>query len=178
MVRAHPGIIWLFGFTLAAALALAGCGATSTGTTGNGGYGGGSSAPTATSSSSQSGVVIHTATATVAGKSKTILTNAQGKTLYYFTPDTSTQVACTGGCAQTWPPVLNTSGTPTSASSLPGTLSVTNGANGAQVTYNGHPLYTYTGDSGPGETHGEGVAGKWHVAASDLAPQSGGGSGY
>src|SRR5947209_2624452 len=78
--------------------------------------------------------VVKIAMATVKGKSVTILTDASGKTLYYFTPDTATTSACTGGCAQTWPPLLATgSGAPTSATTLPGTLTVVTTGNGSQV---------------------------------------------
>src|SRR2546423_772924 len=49
--------------------------------------------------------VVKTTSATVGGKSTTILTDAQGKTLYYFKPDTSSSVACTAACAQNWPPL-------------------------------------------------------------------------
>ena len=113
---------------------------------------------------------IKTATATVKGQSETILTNAQGQTLYYFTPDTAAKAACTGGCAQTWPPLLFTgSGTPTSATTLPGMLSVLSNANGSQVEYSGYPLYTYSGDTAPGQTTGAGLFGKWFVATPALA---------
>ncbi len=110
-----------------------------------------------------------TATATVAGKSATILTNSSGFTLYYFTADSATASACTGTCTATWPPLLDTSGKPTSANPLPGTLSILNDASGMQVTYNGHPLYRYSGDQAPGDTHGEGILGKWFVATRSLA---------
>lgn len=135
-------------------------------------------APTATSAPT---ALINTATATVAGKSETILTNAKGFTLYYFTKDTPTTVACTGGCATAWPPLLASgSGTPTSATTLPGTLSVVTGADGAQVEYQGHPLYTFASDTAAGQTSGEGVGGVWHVATSDLqaSGSSSVGSGY
>jgi len=113
---------------------------------------------------------VKTAQATVNGKATMIFTNAQGLTLYYFAPDTVAKTACTGGCAKTWPPLVFTgSGTPTSATSLPGTLSVLNGANGAQVEYSGYLLYTYSGDSAPGQTKGEGLFGKWYVATPDMA---------
>jgi predicted lipoprotein with Yx(FWY)xxD motif len=111
-----------------------------------------------------------TASATVNGKSVTILTDAKGQTLYYFTPDTATTIACMAGCAKAWPPLLFTgSGSPTSSATLPGTLSVVNGANGAQVEYSGFPLYSFSGDSAPGQTKGEGLFGKWYVATPDLA---------
>ena len=126
-------------------------------------------APVATTPAAATALV-KTTTATVQSKSVTILTDASsGKTLYYFTPDTATTSACTGGCAQNWPPLLATdSNTPTSATSLPGTLSVVTTANGNQVAYNGHLLYTFSGDTAPGQTNGEGLLGKWFVATLDL----------
>src|SRR6266446_6095488 len=84
-------------------------------------YGGGVTPPTASSS----GNLIKTATATVKGTSQTILTNAQGMTLYYRTSDMPPTMVCSGGCASVWPPLLvSGSNTPTSTTSLPGKLSV------------------------------------------------------
>src|SRR5260370_40221508 len=103
-------------------LALAGCG----------GYGGSSSSG---GSSASGPAQVKTATATVKGQSTTILTNSQGRTLYYRTTATASASTCTGGCASTWPPLL-TSGSPVAASSLPGTLNSLSDANGTQVTYN------------------------------------------
>src|SRR5215469_16948875 len=184
----HP--LWI-ALGLFLALTLAACGSTSTG---SGGYGGNTNAvqtPTTSASSGSScsrycsgstptapatgsGLVIKTAAATISGKSVTILTNTQGMTLYYRTSDTSSSV-CSGGCASVWPPILVTgSAAPTGASSLPGQLSVSTNANGKQVEYNGHPLYTYSGDSAPGQTNGQGFGGVWFVVTTSLAP--GGGS--
>jgi len=119
--------------------------------------------------------VIQTATATVKGQSKMVLTDVQGKTLYYFTADSATQSACSGSCAQMWPPLLSTgSGGLTSSTSLAGKLSVQMDANGNQVEYNGHPLYTFSGDTAPGQTNGEGLFGMWFVATPNLAVQGGG----
>jgi predicted lipoprotein with Yx(FWY)xxD motif len=148
-----------------AALTLAACG----GTISNG--------PGAAASPSSS-ALIHTATITVAGKSQTVLKNQKGLTLYYFTPDTATAIACTGGCASTWPPLLSPSGAPTSNPSLGGKLSVLNGPNGNQVLYNGHPLYTYQKDGDPGDAYGQGLFGKWFAATPDLAAAATPGSGY
>jgi len=139
-----------------AALSLAACG----GTTSTG---------TGAAASPGSAALIHTASITVAGKTETVLTNASGLTLYYLTADTPTTVACTGGCASNWPPLLSPSGTPTSSPALPGTLSANNGPNGNQVLYNGHPLYTYSRDAAAGDANGQGVGGKWFVATPDLA---------
>jgi predicted lipoprotein with Yx(FWY)xxD motif len=111
--------------------------------------------------------VVATAAATVGGKSETILTDAQGLTLYYRTSDTATNV-CAAGCASAWPPVLLPQGTPTSSSPLTGTLATLSDANGRQVTYNGHPLYRFANDSGPGSAKGDGIAGVWFAATPGL----------
>lgn len=135
-----------------------------------GGYGGCSrycsGSPTSTTGGGST-VAIKTATITVGGKSETVLTNAQGLTLYYRTSDTTSSV-CSGGCASAWPPVIAPS-TPTAPTSLPGKLGLLNDANGSQVTYNGHPLYTYGGDSGPGQSNGQGFGGIWFVVTTGLA---------
>ena len=146
------------------AMVVAACGgSTSTGSTNTN-----TPVPTATATSSSS-ALIKTATATIQGKSETILTNANGKTLYYFTPDTATTSACTSACAQNWPPLLATgSGTPTSATTLSGKLSTQTTSNGKQVEYNGHLLYTFASDTAPGQTNGQGLFGKWFVATPDL----------
>src|SRR5438874_9598825 len=87
---------------------IAACGGSTT--TGGGPYGGGNTStnppatPPPTNGGSSSSAVIQTATATVKGQSQTVLTDAQGKTLYYFTADSATQSACSGSCAQMWPP--------------------------------------------------------------------------
>src|SRR6266705_5416868 len=153
---------------------LAACG--SYGTTGGGAYGSGSTNPPApTTGGSNSSAVIQTATVTVKGQSETVLTNAQGMTLYHFTPDSAKQSACSGACAQTWPPLVFTgSGGPTSSTTLAGKLSVQMDANGRQVEYNGHPLYTFSGDTAPGQTNGEGLLGKWFVSTPSLYVQGGG----
>lgn len=156
-----------------AILALAACGSTSSATSP------GSSAPTATSAPATP--VVQTHAVTVDGKSVTTLADTSGKTLYYFTPDANGTIACTGQCASIWPPLLLPTGTPGSSASLPGTLGVVTGANGRQVTYNGHPLYTFTHDMDSGDAYGQGFMSKWFVATPDLAKQadtSGSSGGY
>ncbi|HEY0754089.1 MAG TPA: hypothetical protein VGD98_09025 [Ktedonobacteraceae bacterium] len=111
---------------------------------------------------------VKTAQATVSGASTTILTNAQGMTLYYFTPDRVAKTACTAGCAKAWPPLLETA-TPSSAATLPGKLSTINDDNGSQVEYSGYLLYTFASDTAPGDTKGQGLGNKWYVATPDLA---------
>ena len=171
---------FLITISLFVAMFIAACASNTS--SGGGAYGTGSTsassttAPTTTGNGNSS-VMIKTATATIKGKSETILTNVDGKTLYYFTPDTATTAACTGSCISMWPPLLSSgSGSPTSASTLSGTLSVQTDANGKQVEYNGHPLYVFSGDTAAGQTNGEGLFGKWFVATPALASQGGGSS--
>ncbi len=134
---------------------------------------GSSSGTTPTTAPTSSTPILKTASVTVNGQSETILTTAQGMTLYYFTSDTATKAACTGTCTGIWPPLsFAGTGSPTSASPLAGTLSVVTDANGKQVEYNGHPLYTYSKDTAPGQTNGEGFKGKWFVATPTLKGQS------
>jgi predicted lipoprotein with Yx(FWY)xxD motif len=81
-----------------------------------------------------------------------VLTNANGLTLYWFAPDTSTSSACTGSCAIYWPPVP---GSPTAGPGVTGRLgAIKRSGGGLQATYDGHPLYTYIGDRGPGQANG------------------------
>lgn len=145
---------------------------------GYGGYGGGSNNPTPTSppaatqttGGSGSSALIHTATVTVNGKSMTILTNAKGLTLYYNTHDTATTTACSGGCASAWPPLKASNASAlTSSTTLSGKLSIASNANGSQVEYNGHPLYTFASDTSAGQTSGEGIGGIWFVVPTNLS---------
>jgi predicted lipoprotein with Yx(FWY)xxD motif len=92
----------------------------------------------------------------------TVLTNAKGLTVYWFAADSPGKSNCYGDCASYWPPVT---GSP-SASGIPGTFGTTTRTDGTkQVTWNGHPLYTYVGDSAPGQAHGNNLnlnGGVWH----------------
>jgi len=115
------------------------------------GAGGGSSAGSSGPSTAASGAGLRT---TVIG-GKTVLTNAAGKTLYWFAPDTPTKSVCNGSCAQYWPPVH---GPLTGGPGVTGRLGTIHRADGSlQETYDGHPLYTYISDSGPGQNHGNNV---------------------
>lgn len=93
----------------------------------------------------------------------TVLANSKGLTLYWFAPDTSTKSACYGSCAVYWPPVP---GPDHAGNGVTGTLDTIRRTGGAlQETYNGHPLYTYVADSGPGQAHGNNLdlnGGLWH----------------
>ena len=142
------------------AMLAAACGGNSSG--GGGIYGGGGS-PT---SSGPSGVATVTAASTKLGM---VLVDGSGRTLYLFEKDQPDQSACSGACAAAWP-VDNSSGTPKAGSgvkaSLLGTIKRSDGA--TQVTYNHHPLYYYSGDSGPGQQNGQGLnafGAAWFVVA-------------
>jgi predicted lipoprotein with Yx(FWY)xxD motif len=92
-------------------------------------------------------------TAMIGGK--TVLTNGKGLTLYSFAPDTPTASKCYGSCAAYWPPVT---GTAAAGSGLPGKTATIKRTDGSlQLTYNGHPLYTYIGDSAPGQASGNDI---------------------
>jgi predicted lipoprotein with Yx(FWY)xxD motif len=162
----HPRTFLFFAASLALALLIAACGSSTTTGSGGGPYGGSGTSRATPTTGSASAMTMKTATLTVGGKSMVVLTNAQGMTLYYRTSDTPTSV-CSGGCASVWPPVLSTT-IPSVSTKLPGTFSLLNDANGSQVAYNGHPLYTYSGDSAPGQANGEGFANIWFVAPTNL----------
>jgi predicted lipoprotein with Yx(FWY)xxD motif len=95
-----------------------------------------------------------------------VLTNAQGRTLYVFMPEQGGKVVCTGGCASTWPPMLSPSGgKPATTSAVHPNLvgTVADPSGGTIVTYSGWPLHTYVSDTAPGMANGQGVEGKWYV---------------
>lgn len=93
----------------------------------------------------------------------TVLVNSEGRTLYHFTKDTATTIACTGNCAVTWPPVAVPAGQKAEAGSgVTGTVSTVMRPDGSQqAAINGQPLYMYSGDTKAGDTHGQGVGGVW-----------------
>jgi predicted lipoprotein with Yx(FWY)xxD motif len=111
----------------------------------------------------------------------TVLATSKGYTLYYFAKDTATSSACTGACAAAWPPVT---GTPQlmSGVTLPDKLTtITRSGGQLQVEYDGHPLYTYAGDSAPGMASGNGINGFgglwWAIKIGGSSSSSSGGSG-
>jgi predicted lipoprotein with Yx(FWY)xxD motif len=162
----------------AGAAVLAACSSSGTSST-SGGSGTSTSSPAAATAGSLK-------TATIGGA--TVLTNAKGFTLYSFAPDTATKSNCNAGCVQYWPPVK---GPATAGSGVTGTLTTIKRSDGSmQAAYDGHPLYTYVGDTAPGQAKGNGLnlsGGVWHevTASGGAAPaqssssgSSGGGSGY
>jgi predicted lipoprotein with Yx(FWY)xxD motif len=166
------------------ALAVAGCGGGSS----NNDNASAATAPAATPSGGSA--TVDTASA---GSLGTILVDSQGRTLYLFAKDSGTKSACSGACATAWPP-LRDSGKPTAGSGLNASLlGTTQRSDGdPQVTYNGHPLYTFLEDQKPGDVKGQGVtafgaswftlnsAGNQVTAAAPTTTTSGssGGGGY
>ena len=93
--------------------------------------------------------------------------DGRGRTLYLFMKDSSRRSACSGACAHNWPPYI-TSGKPRVGAGLSaskaGTIRRSNGS--LQATYGGHPLYRFSGDRAPGDTHGQGLnafGANWYV---------------
>ena len=163
--------VWLASAAvIAATLSVAACGSSSPSSGGTA-----SAPPSAASGAASSASALKTTT--IGGAA--VLTNARGFTLDMFAPDTATASKCNGSCAQVWPAVA---GPVTSGPGVTGTLGTITRANGAtQATYDGHPLYTYAGDTQPGQAKGNGLNGVWHeVTASGAASSSSsaGGNGY
>jgi predicted lipoprotein with Yx(FWY)xxD motif len=166
-------------------LALAGCGSSSS-TTGStaassstpettassaGAYGTGSAATSTAAASTSVSAGMQISTKAISGLGS-VLVNAQGRTLYMFTPDNHAKVTCLSSCASLWPPAKLSSGQKATAggeakASLLGSDPDPEG--GTVVTYAGWPLYTYAADSGPGTANGQGVSangGLWYVLSS------------
>jgi predicted lipoprotein with Yx(FWY)xxD motif len=148
-----------------AGLAIAGCGSSGGGTTSSetasgeagsssssseGRYGEGST--TASASPEATGAAIVSATQTKAGK---VIVDSKGMTLYDFHKDKGTTSSCYGGCAAVWPPMLSEGKPQAGEGAMGSKLGTTQRKDGTtQVTYAGHPLYTFIEDTKPGEANG------------------------
>ena len=158
----------LSALTLFAGLALAAgaCGSSGSSTssppstTAAAGSSGGSSTAAAPGSGSSATITV---TDSTLGK---IVVDGAGMTLYRFTPDSGTTSTCVDACADLWPAAVGPgqAGSGLEASAL-GVTSRPDGS--SQITLDGHPLYTYAGDSAAGDTTGQGVGGKWYVVGAD-----------
>jgi predicted lipoprotein with Yx(FWY)xxD motif len=119
----------------------------------------GASSPAPAATATGTGTVLKTTT--IGGT--TVLTNAKGFTLYSFAPDTPAASKCYGSCAVYWPPVTGTAAASPGVPGRIGTIKRTDGSE--QLTYNGHPLYTYIADTAPGQARGNNInlnGGVWH----------------
>jgi predicted lipoprotein with Yx(FWY)xxD motif len=106
-----------------------------------------------------------------------ILVNSQGRTLYLWQADTGTKSTCTGACASAWPPLVTTGKLSAGGGVRSSLLGTTKRANGTeQVTYDGHPLYLFAGDTASGQTNGQGSTGfgaLWYVLSPGGSPLMG-----
>jgi predicted lipoprotein with Yx(FWY)xxD motif len=95
-----------------------------------------------------------------------VVVDAQGRTLYRFTAEAQGRPVCTGSCVDTWPPatVKDDGGLPDHVA----TVKRPDGG-GLQLTYDGHPLYRYSGDRSASDANGEGVGGQWYVVKAGAA---------
>ncbi len=142
---------------------LAGCGGSGS-SSGGGGYG-----YRAPAKSTTTGATTAATVGTASGAPGTFLVDGKGMTLYLFEKDTGATSMCTGACATAWPPLL-TKGAPTAMDSVQAAdLGTTKRPDGTtQVTYGGHPLYRYAGDTATGQTGGQGskaFGGAWYVVS-------------
>jgi predicted lipoprotein with Yx(FWY)xxD motif len=141
-----------------------------------------SSGSSSAAASAAAATAVGLKTATVGGV--TLLTSNKGFTVYSFSPDTSTKSTCNGTCAQSWPPV------PATTSGVKAPFATIKRSDGStQLTFDGHPLYTFVMDTAPGQANGNGLnifGGVWHEAPANgsAAPappagsSGGGGGGY
>ncbi|HEX6667232.1 MAG TPA: hypothetical protein VF081_11615 [Solirubrobacterales bacterium] len=159
---------------LVAALAIAGCGGDEGNSSGGGAYGGkgGAVATSSGDSSSSSGSSYAPPTAAPnaekgttfvslgsAGDLGLVLVDSKGFTLYDFHKDKGTTSSCYGACAAGWPPLLSEGAPEPSNGAMANMLGTTKRSDGTtQVTYNGHPLYTFAGDKKPGEANGNDIS--------------------
>ena len=148
---------------IAASLVLAACGSSSSSSTTSSAAG--TQAAAQTTGGSSSAVVVKTASSSLG----TILVDSQGMTLYHLSGEQGSKFICTStACLGVWHPLIASSGPPSGVGSL-GTVKRPEGT--VQVTYNGTPLYTFTGDQQPGETKGQGIkdVGTWSVVTTSSS---------
>ena len=171
MTRSKPlGLLAAAAAVPLVALAMAGCGGSNDGST---------------AKASAAGRSTGTVSVASTGLGK-VLVDSHGRTLYLFEKDSGTKSACSGACATEWPP-LRSSGKPTVGSGATASaIGTTQRSDGKpQVTYTGHPLYDFQGDSNAGDTNGQGVnafGGLWYVVSPSgdaiTTASTSGGNGY
>ena len=174
-----PALQLLYGsLALGAVAAAAACGSASSSTAASPGK----SQPAGTSPPASSSPAVTVSAKSVAGVG-TVLVNSKGQTLYMLTSEKGGKITCTddNGCTKVWPDTELPKGATSAAAgsgiqtSLLGT--VKNSAGDLYVTYHGWPLYTYTGDSGPGQANGEGITafgGTWYALSTSGSPVTSG----
>jgi predicted lipoprotein with Yx(FWY)xxD motif len=165
--RSGAATVWLTAVMLLAAVGT-GCSSSSTKSSPSASPSTSISASMSASATSSATSSAGAATVSVAdSKLGQILAGAGSRTLYLFLADTSSTSTCTGSCAAAWPPLVTTgapTGGPGAKAELLGTSKRPDGT--TQVTYNGHPLYYYVGDTKAGDTTGQGLnqfGAEWYV---------------
>lgn len=155
---------------LLSSAALAACGSSTT----SGGTASSPSAEATSSTSTTSTAAIAIATGSVTGLG-TVLVDANGHTLYRFTPEASGQIVCTTQCAANWPPVVVPPGESVNGdASLTGRFATIARPDGTtQATYNGWPLYAFGGDTAAGQANGQGKLGKWFAVTPNVPSPTG-----
>ncbi len=148
----------LLSISLIAVVALAACSSDSKSTSST------TKATTAPASSGSTGkAVVVAATVPNVGK---VVVDDQGRTVYTLTDSAGKAVACTGACLSAWPPVMIAASETATGSGGAKDVATVAVSGGDQVTINGLPVYTFSGDSGPGVANGDGLVsfgGTWHV---------------
>lgn len=153
--RSNPGKAGVFALILGTAVVLAACGS--------------GAAPAGSGGGKTPGGSDELSTRTISGVG-TVLQAPSGLTLYHLTTDAKGKVTCTGNCAATWPPLIASSGKlPAASPDVTGHLGTVERPDGStQVTFDGMPLYTYSGDSGPGQANGQGIGGVWFAVTTSA----------
>jgi predicted lipoprotein with Yx(FWY)xxD motif len=170
-LRARVG---LAAVALAGAAVLAGCGSTHTATSSSSSPTAGSSSTTAGSSTGGSSTTMASAgsvsvVSTAAGK---VLAAPDGRTVYELSTDTVGHDTCDAACQKVWPPVIVTT-LPSRGSGVMASLSTVHTAAGDQLVIGGHPVFTFVGDTGSGQSSGQGIhsfGGVWYALDSSGAP--------
>jgi predicted lipoprotein with Yx(FWY)xxD motif len=142
------------------------------------GCGGGGSSSSSSGSSGEGHAELTGGGGTVSGAEVsglgTVLVDSEGMTVYEFTEDEGMTSVCYGECETAWPPVV-AAGEPTAGEgAMSSDLGTTKRKDGTeQVTYKGHPLYTFAGDKAPGEANGNEVEGTWFALDEAGSPVKG-----
>jgi predicted lipoprotein with Yx(FWY)xxD motif len=127
------------------------------------------SAPASAAAGGSAGGSGATVITTASSSAGTFLTDGTGRAVYLWVKDAGGKSACSGACAGAWPPVTTTGAATASGSAKASDLGTITRSDGSkQVTYDGHPLYYFEGDSGPGTATGQGSDGfgaKWWLVS-------------
>lgn len=147
----------------------AGCGSDDNGSASGGGSGAYGAPPASTMAGTATAPAGAAMVSTAGGELGEHLVGPNQHTIYLFEKDTGTTSTCTGACASAWPPLLTTGAPMASGGAQAGLLGTTTRDDGTtQVTYGGHPMYYYSGDTAPGDTAGQEVdafGAEWYVVA-------------